>query len=242
MPEVYCTLHSRELLEEVFKRFLIEETDEEGELFIISPWITRVGFEEPLVYHPYLDAEDNIEALTQLAELGKRIFIVTRYYDDILKPNRIYSWYQLYKVYVTNPLSELGELYREMVEEVRHILSRIEALEELTVRNNIFVRFNNRIHAKIYVGKKYAIIGSANFTRYALKNFNDECVLLISREEEEELYLQIRGYAARYFNTALNEELCERNFLRRLSASKLDRLGIRFENLASVKSFLMSLI
>mgnify|MGYP000347782792 CR=1 FL=1 len=234
MLEVYCSTQESKLLEEFFKRFLAEEAGRE--LYIISPWISEVRFERRLVYHPYLDAESSVEALAQLARLSN-VYIVTRYYDDVLSPSRILSWQQIYKAYRESPTPTLEELYKEVIEEIKSVLIRIRTLERLSRIDNIHVRFNNRIHAKIYVGERYAIVGSANFTTYALKNYNNECILLISKEENEELFKRIRSYARIYFEEAFKEPECEKTFLRRLK-----RLGLHFNSLAELRSALERLI
>lgn len=232
MPEVYCTTRGGNLLEDAFKHFLVEEAG--GDLYIVSPWISEVIFERRLVYHPYLDAESSIKALTQLARLGT-VYIVTRYYDDVLSPSKMLSWQHIHRAFKESPTPFLRELYMEVVEEIKKVLDRIAALEKLTQVDNIYVRFDNRIHAKIYVGNKYAMLGSANFTTYALKNYNYECLLLIRRNENEELFEMVRSFAKRYFENASEKEECERAFLRRL-----ERLGLYFNSLAEVKSALES--
>jgi len=241
LVEVYCTPFYDKFLEEPFKRFFIEEASYRGgELYIISPWITKISFKRRLVYHPYLDAGDSVEVLTQLAKLGKRIYVVTRYYDDVLKPYKLYFWYQLYRVYMKETAPELSELYNEMTKEIKQTLHRMEALEELAKIKGIAVKFNSKIHSKIYVGEKYAIIGSANFTTPALKNLNDECILLISREEEA--YTSIKKYAKKYFHNALCEKECLRMLLQKLHSSKLNFSELNFDSLETIKTFLRSLI
>jgi len=241
LVEVYCTPFYDNFLEEPFKRFFVEEASHRGgELYIISPWITKISFERRLVYHPYLDAGDSVEALAQLAKLGKRIYVVTRYHDDVLKPYKLYFWYQLYRAYMKETTPELIELYNEMVEEVKQTLHRIEILEELSRINGVSLKFNSKVHSKIYVGEKYAIIGSANFTAPAWKNLNDECILLISREEE--VYSPIKKYAEEYFHKAMCENAYLKALLQKLYNSKLNFLGLNFDSLEAIKSFLRSII
>jgi len=98
------------------------------------------------------------------------------------------------------------------------------------------VRFNNKIHAKVYVGNKYALIGSANLTASAFKGYNYECLMLLSKAEDSVVFEKVRNYAEKYFVNAILEEECEKRFL-----NELKRLGLHFNSLSEVKAGLESM-
>ena len=243
MVKVLLTPHSIRL-NRVFAWFLLEEARTRGgSLYIVSPWISNIKFDNRLIYLPYLDAENVLDALGQLASAGKNVFVVTRYYDDVLRPDVLYTWATLYRLYgrqsrgVSCP-SELDVLWRELKDEVRFALGRIEPLEALLRMENIRVMFNNRVHAKLYVGERYAIIGSANLTTASAFK-NEECVIVVSRDGDEVLYHQAREQAVAMYESASEEQQYERTFLYRLL--RLRELGLRFDSVELLKEWLREL-
>jgi phosphatidylserine/phosphatidylglycerophosphate/cardiolipin synthase-like enzyme len=225
-------------LDRVFARFLLEEARVRGgSLYIVSPWISDVRFERRLVYLPYLDAGGVLEALEQLASAGKSVFVVTRYYDDVLKPDLLYTWAQLFQLLEQGSREELDELRRELKDDVSFSLSRIEALDEILRMEGVRVRFNNRVHAKLYVGERLAIIGSANLTFMSTRN--EECVIVASRDGDGDLYRRAREYAEEVYASASEERSYERVYLSRLR--RLEKLGLRFSSLESLREWLREL-
>ncbi|MCC6051179.1 MAG: phospholipase D-like domain-containing protein [Thermofilum sp.] len=225
-------------LDRVFARFLLEEARVRGgSLYIVSPWISDVKFERRLIYLPYLDAGGVLEALEQLASAGKSVFVVTRYYDDVLKPDLLYTWAQLFQLLEQGSREELDELRRELKDDVSFSLSRIEALDEILRMEGVRVRFNNRVHAKLYVGERLAIIGSANLTFMSTRN--EECVIVASKDGDGDLYRRAREYAEEVYASASEERSYERVYLSRLQ--RLEKLGLRFSSLESLREWLREL-
>ncbi|MCC6064893.1 MAG: phospholipase D-like domain-containing protein [Thermofilum sp.] len=225
-------------LDRVFARFLLEEARVRGgSLYIVSPWISDVTFERRLIYLPYLDAGGVLEALEQLASAGKSVFVVTRYYDDVLKPDLLYTWAQLFQLLEQGSREELDELRRELKDDVSFSLSRIEALDEILRMEGVRVRFNNRVHAKLYVGERLAIIGSANLTFMSTRN--EECVIVASKDGDGDLYRRAREYAEEVYASASEERSYERVYLSRLQ--RLEKLGLRFSSLESLREWLREL-
>jgi len=237
MVEVLLTPRGGKL-DRVFARFLLEEARVRGgSLYIVSPWISDVKFERRLIYLPYLDAGGVLEALEQLASAGKSVFVVTRYYDDVLKPDLLYTWAQLFQLLEQGSREELDELRRELKDDVSFSLSRIEALDEILRMEGVRVRFNNRVHAKLYVGERLAIIGSANLTFMSTRN--EECVIVASKDGDGDLYRRAREYAEEVYASASEERSYERVYLSRLQ--RLEKLGLRFSSLESLREWLREL-
>jgi len=237
MVEVLLTPRGGKL-DRVFARFLLEEARVRGgSLYIVSPWISDVTFERRLIYLPYLDAGGVLEALEQLASAGKSVFVVTRYYDDVLKPDLLYTWAQLFQLLEQGSREELDELRRELKDDVSFSLSRIEALDEILRMEGVRVRFNNRVHAKLYVGERLAIIGSANLTFMSTRN--EECVIVASKDGDGDLYRRAREYAEEVYASASEERSYERVYLSRLQ--RLEKLGLRFSSLESLREWLREL-
>jgi phosphatidylserine/phosphatidylglycerophosphate/cardiolipin synthase-like enzyme len=237
MVEVLLTPRGGKL-DKVFARFLLEEARVRGgSLYIVSPWISDVGFERRLVYLPYLDAGSVLEALEQLASAGKSVFVVTRYYDDVLRPDLLYTWAVLFRLLKRGSREELDELWRELKDDVSFSLSRIEALDELLRMEGVHVRFNNRVHAKLYVGERLAIIGSANLTLMSTRN--EECVIVARRDEDGDLYRQAREHAEEMYESAREERSYERVYLSRLR--RLQELNLWFGSMETLREWLHEL-
>lgn len=109
------------------------------------------------------------------------------------------------------------------------------------------VHFLKRLHAKIYIGPDYSIVGSANLSKNGLlgdeSGLFETCVKFKTNDDINEIYDAILNEAHKNFNTpqAKNEELKRLQGIwnRRIAASlskETQRKNVQFQNF-DIKSF-----
>jgi len=189
---------------------------EETTIYIVSPWITNIKFteysSEGIGVEPYVMFRDLLSLFKWLGE-RKTLKVVVRSYDDLLAPDKLYTYLSLKEKMEETADIGLIELYRLSEEEVKRALEQILLVKEI-IRAGAHVRFRPRLHSKIYVSPSSALLGSANLTHSGFK-LNEE--FLIRIPSRNPLYHEIKEAAENYFKSdSLTEEECERRTLYKL--------------------------
>jgi len=77
------------------------------------------------------------------------------------------------------------------------IINLIDKIDKGTVE----FKYKDKLHAKLYVGNQYAILGSSNFSKNGL-NFQEEANIRVSKLEEVEQYKSIKLISESYYEDA----------------------------------------
>jgi len=222
---IYRTIGSSKI-EQAFLDLFYEEflTEEHDDIYIISPWITPFSFSKKIVVYPYIVADNIVDVLLGLVKIGVKVKILTRCIDDLLPLDKLY----LVDLILQSAGDEvnykvLREIYDYLINDIKWAINRMKAIILLS-KSGIEIRYDvgedlysNRLHSKMYVGSKKAIIGSANLTQSGIvdNRGNKEFILVVDREEP--LYEKIREAAIKYFEQGYNFERCEKRIIRTIN-------------------------
>jgi len=234
-------------------RLLLYESFNGHYLYIISPWISSFKFSRKFIYYPYVSTYDVVEVLDAILKNGVKVHMLIRCFDDFLSPDTIYALFAIYKSVSlsgsasSKPGASLPDIVtRYLKDQLETMLSRLETSEKFVrsgfnVKSDLGVRDNTyfRLHAKIYINEKFAVVGSANFTRSGVvKGGNWECLMLIERSSE--LYNEVLEEAERLYNSGKDFTECVERLLTLINDA-LKPLSVTIKSLDDLKTKLKEL-
>jgi len=234
-------------------QLLLYESFNSKYLYIISPWVSSFRFSRKFIYYPYVSTHDVIEVLNAIHKNGVKVYMLIRCFDDFLSPDIIYALFTIYK-----SVSSSGSASSELRTSLPHIvagylksqlkmmLNRLETSEKFVrsgfnVKSDLGAHDNTyfRLHAKIYVNDRLALIGSVNFTRSGVvKGGNWECLMLV--EQDNELYKEVLKEAERLYNSGKDFTECIERLLTLINEA-LKPLGVTVKSLDELKTKLKEL-
>jgi len=229
-------------IEDFFMLFLMDSFDSDF-VYIISPWITPFKFTRKVVYYPFISSYNMVDVLTSLKKNGVKVFLLTRCFDDFLSPDTIYMLHRVKEESIKLP----QELYRFLADQVSSALYRLNCLEEI-ISKGIECKFDLglqdknrfRLHAKIYVNNKYALIGSANFTRSGVvRNGNWECLLRV--ESSSRVFKVILDAADKLYDAGRSYDDCQKRILQLIN-NYLKGSGIVINGIQDLKKLLKEIL
>jgi len=228
-------------------RLLLYESFNSQYLYIISPWISSFRFSKKFIYYPYVSTYDVVEMLDAIRKNGVKVYILIRCFDDFLSPDMIYALFAIYKYMSSSgsasskPGASLPHIVVEYLKgQLEMMLNRLETSETFIksgfdVKSDLGARDNTyfRLHAKIYINEKFALVGSANFTRSGVvKGGNWECLMLIERGSE--LYNEVLKEAERLYNSGKDFTECVERLLMLINDA-LKPLDVTIKSLDDLK-------
>lgn len=204
-------------VESLIRRFL-HETFDSRYLYIISPWITLFEFERPFIHLPFVETRRVDEVFRALDFAGVDVRVLMRCVDDsidlgLLRLLRLYKLSQeMFGMSQQHVNSEILKYIVNRVGELLKTLRIVITLRDILGEN---IRFDTpasgwhqRLHTKLYLNDKSAILGSANFTRSGiLTDGNWECLLHFTRDAK--LYQDALKVAHRHFDASKGFDECE---------------------------------
>lgn len=229
---------SGEDIEDLVWLFFLESFESMNGVWIVSPWVSAFNFKRDLVYLPYVFTKNTVEILKKLAE-HTEVHVLTRCFDDFVSLDTLYV---LYKAYVGDerlPKDVASYFYARVAESMR----RLESLEEI-VRTGVSVktdiergvssgRILPRLHAKLYVNDKIAIVGSANFTYMGIsRTGNWECAIMVTNGDL--LYTKIRDYTIKLFEKGRTFSKCVSSVINDVN-NTLGQFNIKLNDLYDLK-------
>jgi len=230
-------------IEDLFRLFLIDSFDSDF-VYIISPWITPFNFTKKIIYYPFISSYSVIDALASLRKSGVKVFLLTRCFDDFLSPDIIYMLYKIKEGNFRLP----RDLHRFLADQVSFAYHRLECVEKV-VNTGVNCKFDLgsqdkdhyfRLHAKIYVNSKYALIGSANFTRSGvIRRGNWECLLKV--ESSSRTFKDILESANKLYNAGRSYSECQKRILQSIN-TYLMRNGIAVCGIQDLKKLLKEIL
>jgi len=237
-------IRQRDDIEDLLRIFLIDSF-ESNEIYIISPWVSSFKFNRKVIYYPYLSTYSVDEVLKILIDCGVKVNILVRCFDDFISPELIYFLYKVSTGSIKLTLDLLNYLKREL-ERILYRLNTAKRIEEsgVNIRTDLGIGDDMnvwyRLHSKIYINNKYALIGSANFTRGGIvKNGNWEC--LIKVPSNYPLYKDIVDYAKKYYDHGRDYNECINRVLNIINRY-LSPLNIPVRNLDDLKKIISEIL
>jgi len=173
-----------------------------SELFIVSPWIRNISFQTSVRgdLRTVLDYTPTRISLLKLLEeflrRGGKICIVCLPPHRLIQQEDINSLIQLVKLREEAEDHESKLLLSAQIAKTTSSVlmnkTMIDFLASLRRKQiaKVEVIYNERLHAKIYLGKHMAIIGSANITNSGF-NFSDEVCIV---DSDEGFVSAVRGF------------------------------------------------
>lgn len=196
-----------ESVEGLFVEFL-EASFSSRFVYIISPWITPFNLSNPFIFYPFTSSQNIAKIIESLTDLGVEVKVLTRCIDDLISGELL----QLLELVVVRGNDELVGY---VADRIRDTIDRIEGVlkfRKILGNNLLFdytyhINFYYRLHGKIYVNDKMALVGSANFTRGGVvEGGNWEC--LVKAYRGDPLYEEVRSYAEAYLGSGGDHARC----------------------------------
>ena len=112
---------------------------------------------------------------------------------------------------IISPYLQIDDSIKELLEdteiEVNVLCRELDPKEKtwLDSREHIKLSFRKNLHAKCYLNEEYALLTSMNLYEYSQVN-NDEMGILVSLDEEPDLYLEIWNESIRLLNWSEEEK------------------------------------
>ena len=184
-------------VESLIRRFLHETFDSKF-LYIISPWITLFEFERPFIHLPFVEARRVDEVFRAFVFAGIDVRVLMRCVDDsvdigLLRLLRLLRNVRKIfpDVFGTSQQYIAGEILKYIADRISELIKTIKivnALRDILGENLRFDTpasgWHQRLHTKLYLNDRSAIVGSANFTRSGiLSDGNWECLLHFTKDE-----------------------------------------------------------
>ena len=234
-------IHVADDLENFMRIFLLDSFESKF-VYIISPWISAFKFTRKIIYYPFVSSYDVVDVLKALHSQGVEIHVLARCFDDFLSPDLIYILYMIYNKNVSIPRDILLYLKHQL----EGILRRLEMAEKII---DIGVNFKTdfvssqrpwyRLHAKIYVNEKWALIGSANFSYGGIvSNGNWECLLMV--DSKDKLYNEIFSHAKKLFSIGISYNECKERIVN-LMNKHLRKYNVPIDSFDNLKIMLREL-
>lgn len=200
-------------------------------VYIVSPWITNFRLRSRVVAYPYISSNRLLDVVEKLAESGKRVTVVTRCFNDFIPYDIIYFMVMhdigASKIRNEELLSYLGKQVSDLKNRIESYLKIVEMSSKypsIVLRTDV----ENKLHSKIYLIDRYALMGSANLTGSGM-NWNYECLTVIGADTQT--YSSLLKYAEELANRLKSFGDCEEAALKAVE----QRTGLR---LNSVKDLL----
>jgi len=206
------------IAEALLDLFLTEIIDarQDSKLFIVSPWIRNIEFQTSvrgslrtaLSYMP--SRISLLELLEEFIRRGGKVTIVC------LPPHRLIYQEDIDSLIQLKLLEEkVGDyesklmISTQITRTTTSILANkpmIDLLATLKKRysKNVEIVYNERLHAKIYLGKYIAIVGSANITNTGFQ-FSDELCIM---DNSKQFIMAVRNFCTSIMNRGFSER-CE---------------------------------
>jgi hypothetical protein len=209
-------------VESLIRRFL-HETFDSKYLYIISPWITLFEFERSFIHLPFVETRRIDDVFRAFVFAGIDVRILMRCVDDaidiellrllrLLRKNR--GIFQ--EVFGASRQYIASETLKYIVSHIDSLIKTIKIVNALRDILGENLRFDipasewyQRLHTKLYLNDRSAIIGSANFTRSGiLTDGNWECLLHFTKDTK--LYEDALKAARSHFDVSKGFDECER--------------------------------
>ena len=229
-------------VEDLFRLFLIDTFNSEF-MYIISPWVTSFRLTKKVIYYPFISSYSVVDILNALKDNGVKVFLLTRCFDDALSPDVVYILYKIKE----GSIRLSPALYKFLRNQVNFMYRRLEYVEKI-IGTGINCKFDIgvqdresqfRLHAKIYVNDKYALLGSANFTRSGIvRGGHWECLVRINSDSK--IYYKILESAIKLYNAGRSYEEC----LRRITYLVTTHFGdnVKINGIQDIKNLLKELL
>jgi len=220
-------------VESLIRRFL-HETFDSRHLYIISPWITLFEFERPFIHLPFVEARRVDEVFRAFVFAGIDVKVLMRCVDDSIDVGLLRLLRLLRNirgifpdVFGTSQQYIAGEILKYIVDRISELIKTIKivnALRDILSENLRFDTpasgWHQRLHTKLYLNDKSAIVGSANFTRSGIStDGNWECLLHFTKDAK--LYEDAFKVARHHFDVSKGFDECERATLSLVNRLKL---------------------
>lgn len=183
------------LLDLLLSEIICVEHDEKTRLFIVSPWLRNIEFQvggrgNLRLIPPYIPSRTSLFRLIELyLESGGGLTLVCLPPHKLVEQARINSVLRLHEV--RDRLSAAGDidasvyLSAEIDRITNEILIHRPMLDFIGKLHRRFkgkcsIVYNSELHAKICVGSKLALFGSANFTQRGVSK-GDELSIIIGQ-------------------------------------------------------------
>jgi phosphatidylserine/phosphatidylglycerophosphate/cardiolipin synthase-like enzyme len=230
-------------VESLIRRFLHETFDSKF-LYVISPWVTLFEFERPFIHLPFVEARRVDEVFRAFVFAGIDVRVLMRCVDDsidvgllrllrLLRNNR--------DVCRTSQQYIAGEILKYIADRISELIKTVKIVNTLRDILGENLRFDipasgwhRRLHTKLYLNDRSAIVGSANFTRSGiLSDGNWECLLHFTRDAKK-LYEDALKVAHSHFDSSKGFDECERATLSLVNRLQLlDKPATSLEELES---------
>ena len=233
-------------VESLIRRFLHETFDSKF-LYIISPWITLFEFERPFIHLPFVEAGRVDEIFRAFVFAGIDVRVLMRCVDDSIDIGLLRLLRLLRNVrkifpdvFGTSQQYIAGEILKYIADRISELIKTIKIVNALRDILGDNLRFDTpasgwhrRLHTKLYLNDRSAIVGSANFTRSGiLSDGNWECLLHFTKDEK--LYKDALDAARRHFDAGIGFDECERATLSLVNRLQLlDKPAASLEELES---------
>lgn len=210
-------------IEDLIRCFLHDSFDSKF-VYIISPWITNFEFSKPFVHYPWVSSFRVLDVIRALIDKVGEVKVLTRCFDDAVR----FDLLDLVSK-VVNQSGNVDEYVRGFIKsQLQDLLDGINAVLSLRDALHDFLLFDlgvnelrdglrRRLHTKLYINDKYALLGSANFTNSGVVDSfgwgNWECLMLIRRDRDENTYSGLLHVAEDYLKSARGFDDCRKRFV-----------------------------
>ena len=234
-------------VESLIRRFLHETFDSKF-LYIISPWITLFEFERPFIHLPFVEARRVDEIFRAFVFAGIDVRVLMRCVDDSIDVGLLRLLRLLRNireifpdVFGASQQYIAGEFLKYIADRIGELIKTIKIANTLRDILGENLRFDipasgwhQRLHTKLYLNDRSAIVGSANFTRSGiLSDGNWECLLHFTRDAKK-LYEDALKVAHSHFDASKGFDECERATLSLVNRLQLlDKPATSLEELES---------
>jgi len=207
-------------IEDLIRGFLHESFNSKF-MYIISPWVANFEFSRSFIHYPWVSSTRVLDIIEAIINKGVEVKVLTRCFDDALR----FDVLDLADK-IVNRGSVDDEIKGFIKSQLEDLLGGIEAmlrLSEVLGDNLLFDLgigdLGGRLHTKLYINDKHALVGSANFTKSGIIDSSNwanwECLIAIKSGETG--YRELLNVAEGYLNAARGFSECEGRFMSMLS-------------------------
>ena len=207
-------------IEDLIRGFL-HESFNSSFMYIISPWVTNFEFSRPFIHYPWVSSTRVLDVIEAIINKGVEVKVLTRCFDDALRFDVLDLAGK-----IVNRGSVDDEVKGFIKSQLEDLLGGIEAmlrLSEVLGDNLLFDLgigdLGRRLHTKLYINDKHALVGSANFTKSGIIDSSNwanwECLIAIKSSETG--YGELLNITKGYLNAARGFSECEGRFMNMLS-------------------------
>lgn len=232
-PKVLCRLpgsSDEEDIEDLLWWFLLESFESKS-VWVISPWITHFNLSREVLYHPYVASSDVIKILENLSKYAE-VNVLVRCIDDFVSPDVVYTAYEIYNSILGGGLklkdiAIVAEYFNSKLDDILKRLSSMEKLARLNINlktdlktdmSLIHRKVPPRLHAKLYINDKFALVGSANLTYHGMsRSGNWECMLMFKNGDG--VYERLKEYAEKLFKRGHSFNDCVQSVIKVVNES-----------------------